>query len=680
MEKDDRRNGGSEQAGGSREPQGASRPAPGKVTHTSRLSPGRGAAVQRKAAAPSQEAALPQTRSRWDLTMDPWMDAAHRGVAALADRGQDQAHAAGPIQAKGLQESPDAPVSSSGQSGGAAMPDEVRGKMETALGADFSSVRIHEGPDAESVGALAYTQGTDIHFAPGQYQPGSQRGQELLGHELTHVVQQSQGRVQATRQAKGVDINDDASLEREADEMGAKAARGERSRGEPAAPTAQLRAAPAVQMQQKADVYSAADAAAVKDTWAKDGALTETDTVRTTEAYARWKKKFSAALAKEKGKQKPSLSADELTAASDWVTKLEARERWKTLGTGAEPADPGAAPAAVTTLAGAAAPALVFEKIKQYDVTVPGGDKYSYTDHVRSPYTVRDEGVGTVGKVGGKTKISDVFDKAGVPASDPELVKKVFSVLSSLEGNFDAINTYDAGYISIGLIQFISGKGGTGSLISALRDMKTKAPAEFNTYFHSLGIDVDSKGLVVVDPASGTVLHGEDAVQKVIQDKRLAAVFQKAGAQSAEFQYAQARTAYSMYYMPDKSFSLNLQVTKPGDAKPTKVGVSGSYKDVLTSEAGKVAIVDRGVQFGTAGGKGSGGAAGRFLDACQEVVNKHKLTAPTAAELAKYEKEIVARVKNRYDVFGDASLTQPPEPPAATNQPATPAATPKNTP
>src|SRR5690606_37874359 len=90
-----------------------------------------------------------------------------------------------------------------------------------------SAVRIHEGPQATNLGALAYTQGTDIHFAPGQYSPGSQSGQELLGHELAHTVQQAQGRVQATQQAKGVAVNDDPALEREADELGAKAARGE---------------------------------------------------------------------------------------------------------------------------------------------------------------------------------------------------------------------------------------------------------------------------------------------------------------------------------------------------------------------------------------------------------------------------------------------------------------------
>lgn len=111
--------------------------------------------------------------------------------------------------------------------GGRPMPTDVRAKMERALGADFAGVRIHEGGEAQAAGALAYTQGEQIHFAPGQYDPRSSRGQELLGHELTHVVQQAQGRVAATAQAKGVALNDDASLEREADEIGARAARGE---------------------------------------------------------------------------------------------------------------------------------------------------------------------------------------------------------------------------------------------------------------------------------------------------------------------------------------------------------------------------------------------------------------------------------------------------------------------
>jgi hypothetical protein len=232
METHDRQNAGPEQMVSRRGPQRASRPAPGKVTRTSKLSPGRGVAVQRKAVRPTPGgAAAPRARSRWELTMDPWMDAAHRGVTALAERGPDIMQAAGPIQAKGLQESTETPVSPAGQGGGAAMPDEVRGKMEAAFGTDFSGVRIHEGSGASALGALAYTQGTDIHFARGQYDPHGQQGQELLGHELAHVVQQAEGRVEATTQAKGLPVNDDESLEREADVLGVRAARGQSVRG-----------------------------------------------------------------------------------------------------------------------------------------------------------------------------------------------------------------------------------------------------------------------------------------------------------------------------------------------------------------------------------------------------------------------------------------------------------------
>ncbi|MEH2142054.1 eCIS core domain-containing protein [Nostoc sp.] len=111
-------------------------------------------------------------------------------------------------------------------SGGQPMPKLVQQKMETSFGTDFSDVRIHEGSQAEKIGAQAYTHGKNIHFRPGKYQPTTQSGQELLGHELTHVVQQRAGQVTAP-QCKGVAINTNPQLETEADVLGAKAARGE---------------------------------------------------------------------------------------------------------------------------------------------------------------------------------------------------------------------------------------------------------------------------------------------------------------------------------------------------------------------------------------------------------------------------------------------------------------------
>jgi hypothetical protein len=109
------------------------------------------------------------------------------------------------------------------KSGGLPLPAEVRAKMETAFGADFSEVRVHIGQEASSLGAIAYTWGTNIHFAPGQYNPHSLQGQKLLGHELWHVVQQRSGRV-SNPFGGGVAVVQDHALEAEADRMGIKAA------------------------------------------------------------------------------------------------------------------------------------------------------------------------------------------------------------------------------------------------------------------------------------------------------------------------------------------------------------------------------------------------------------------------------------------------------------------------
>jgi hypothetical protein len=114
-------------------------------------------------------------------------------------------------------------VSLQPKTGGQPLPGDVRAKMETAFGTDFSDVRVHIGQEASSIGALAYTWGTDIHFAPGQYNPHTIHGQKILGHELWHVVQQKSGRV-SNPFGGGVAVVQDHALEAEADRMGVKAA------------------------------------------------------------------------------------------------------------------------------------------------------------------------------------------------------------------------------------------------------------------------------------------------------------------------------------------------------------------------------------------------------------------------------------------------------------------------
>ncbi len=107
--------------------------------------------------------------------------------------------------------------------GGRPLPPTVRQKMESVFNTDFSDVRVHVGPQAQQIGAIAYTLGSNLYFAPGQYNPMSSNGQRLLGHELTHVMQQRAGRVRNPF-GSGVAVVQDPGLEAEADLMGMRAA------------------------------------------------------------------------------------------------------------------------------------------------------------------------------------------------------------------------------------------------------------------------------------------------------------------------------------------------------------------------------------------------------------------------------------------------------------------------
>ncbi len=77
---------------------------------------------------------------------------------------------------------------------GSKLDDDTRSSFESAMGYDLSGVTIHTGDHASqlsrSVEAKAFTTGSDIYFGEGQYNPSTSDGQQLLAHELTHVVQQ----------------------------------------------------------------------------------------------------------------------------------------------------------------------------------------------------------------------------------------------------------------------------------------------------------------------------------------------------------------------------------------------------------------------------------------------------------------------------------------------------------
>ena len=96
------------------------------------------------------------------------------------------------------------------------LPDNLKSGIESLSGFSMDDVRVHyNSSKPATVQALAYTQGTDIHVAPGQ--------EKCLPHEAWHVAQQMAGRVSPTTNINGMPVNDNAALEHEADVMGEKA-------------------------------------------------------------------------------------------------------------------------------------------------------------------------------------------------------------------------------------------------------------------------------------------------------------------------------------------------------------------------------------------------------------------------------------------------------------------------
>lgn len=93
------------------------------------------------------------------------------------------------------------------------LPDALKTGIENLSGFSMDNVKVHyNSRKPAAVQAHAYAQGNDIHIAPGQ--------EKHLAHEAWHIVQQRQGRVKPS-----ISEADSASLEKEADVMGAKAAR-----------------------------------------------------------------------------------------------------------------------------------------------------------------------------------------------------------------------------------------------------------------------------------------------------------------------------------------------------------------------------------------------------------------------------------------------------------------------
>lgn len=277
-------------------------------------------------------------------------------------------------------------------------------------------------------------------------------------------------------------------------------------------------------------------------------------------------------------------------------------------------------------------------------ITFGPGESYTYIDHVRVPpayaYYRFSNGVISGGSPMSPTDLAALFATAGLAPSE----QRVMMAVSRLEGQFDAVNTYDTGFVSIGFIQFITRADGHGVLLKVLQQEKTTDPQAFQADFHQYGIDVTPDGtLDVVDPETGAELTGADAVQRTISDVRLTAVWQRAGLHSAPFRIAQIQEAKSLFWPMDDPVTVTVNGTS----------LTGKVSDVIHSEAGMATLFDRSVNRGS---------IAPFPAVLQKVMQQRNLTAIPQA--AQYEQEIVLACKYRADYLKDSTLSQPPTAPA----------------
>lgn len=398
----------------------------------------------------------------------------------------------------------------------------------------------------------------------------------------------------------------------------------------------------------------------------KESARSGAFQVRLTPEGSQWLWNYAGALGRGKGgptlKTRPS--SVEVGVWDAWIREKIAYDRWIAAkdaaaknGSGSPlktTTDPGPAPDSLRGIFGPPPPFASAVQPMEHTVTFHDGTQIVFRDnpvmredyaYYRSPQGVMSGG--TPVKDIDEEELNSLFEEAKIPSQTRGVMKAV----SLLEGGFDAVNTYDTGFVSIGFIQFACLKEGGGSLGAVLRNYKQSSPKGFNEDFVRFGLDVSDDGkLVATDLSNGEQKTGPEAAQLIIADKRLAAVFQRAGRLSRGFRVAQLRVAKELYYPGDDQI-----VVSAG-----KSVLSGKVSDVVKSEAGLATLMDRKVHTGR-------------LDPLKQVLESIASTnsVTSFADLAKWEQEVVEKLKNRKSYLGDESLTQPAAAPATRSAPLT---------
>lgn len=387
--------------------------------------------------------------------------------------------------------------------------------------------------------------------------------------------------------------------------------------------------------------------------------------VRLTVAGSVWLRDYNTK--RGMGKVPPTTSARPQNATQrEWQIWIDAkieRDRWNAMQSAvkanarlgisktkfddsslpkSEPSDPGPPPAALCEFAGA--PPVFAEVVTpmSHQVRFPDGTVVTLTDNRRMrkdyAYYRFERGVATSGtavRSMPEAELSRLCKMAGLTDSEMRVMKAV----SLLEGGFDAVNTYDTGFVSVGFIQFACLKDGGNSLGDMLKLYKSTDPEGFDRDFHRYGIEVteDAK-IACLDPETGEELTGADAAMKIIDDRRLIAVFQYDGMKSDSYRAVQLRSARDQFFPGNDIVTITVNGQR----------LSGKVCDVFKSEAALATLMDRKVNTGK-------------LDPLPAMLQQCAAANQVSNfdDLSLYEYDLVNALLYRHNYLVDNALSQP---------------------
>ncbi|MEI6409352.1 MAG: LysM peptidoglycan-binding domain-containing protein [Bacteroidota bacterium] len=187
---------------------------------------------------------------------------------------------------------------------------------------------------------------------------------------------------------------------------------------------------------------------------------------------------------------------------------------------------------------------------------------------------------------------------------------RALQYVSTHEGQFDAINSYDKAIFSYGFIQFTGSSAVGGSLNRLMESMELNAPSQFQRIFQQVGIDTENGETTVLNE-NGAKLRGDDAWLYIQHNVLLYGAFIQAGFDPMLVR-EQLRMANNLYVQPALNYRLNisaggLQISIP------RLG------DILTSEASLTLMVALAIN------QGNGGMSRIFADAISRVATQSRL-------------------------------------------------------